>query len=154
MAICRSLTGSLTIKTGAICISTTFHVSAVLVILDLPRSIGPRFTCSEVRSSGALRPRELKMMKRKTYGKLSFWDFTGPKIEQTLIPWLSLTYSRKKHIFPDFQGLEREESKFPDFPGFPWPVRTLGTVYGDMHLKDLLGSFVRVGYRIPVPISI
>ena len=22
---------------------------------------------------------------------------------------------------------------------------------GDMHLKDLLGSFVRVGYRIPVP---
>ena len=25
-----------------------------------------------------------------------------------------------------------------------------GTVYGDMHLKDL-GSFVRVGYRIPVP---
>ena len=26
-----------------------------------------------------------------------------------------------------------------------------GTVYGDMHLKDLLGSFVRVGYRIPVP---
>ena len=26
-----------------------------------------------------------------------------------------------------------------------------GTVYGDMHLKDLLGSFVRVGYRIAVP---
>ena len=26
-----------------------------------------------------------------------------------------------------------------------------GTVYADMHLKDLLGSFVRVGYRIPVP---
>ena len=26
-----------------------------------------------------------------------------------------------------------------------------GTGYGDMHLKDLLGSFVRVGYRIPVP---
>ena len=26
-----------------------------------------------------------------------------------------------------------------------------GTVYGDMHLKDLLGSFVRVGYRILVP---
>ena len=26
-----------------------------------------------------------------------------------------------------------------------------GTVYGDLHLKDLLGSFVRVGYRIPVP---
>ena len=25
------------------------------------------------------------------------------------------------------------------------------TVYGDMHLKDLQGSFVRVGYRIPVP---
>ena len=25
------------------------------------------------------------------------------------------------------------------------------TVYGDMHLKDLLGSFVRVGYRIQVP---
>ena len=25
-----------------------------------------------------------------------------------------------------------------------------GTVYGDMYLKDLLGSFVRVGYRIPV----
>ena len=24
-------------------------------------------------------------------------------------------------------------------------------VYGVMHLKDLLGSFVRVGYRIPVP---
>ena len=24
-----------------------------------------------------------------------------------------------------------------------------GTVYGEMHLKDLLGSFVRVGYRIP-----
>ena len=24
-------------------------------------------------------------------------------------------------------------------------------VYGEMHLKDLLGSFVRVGYRIPVP---
>ena len=24
-----------------------------------------------------------------------------------------------------------------------------GTVYGDMHLKDLLGSFVRVRYRIP-----
>ena len=23
-------------------------------------------------------------------------------------------------------------------------------LYGDMHLKDLLGSFVRVGYRIPV----
>ena len=22
---------------------------------------------------------------------------------------------------------------------------------GEMHLKDLLGSFVRVGYRIPVP---
>ena len=27
--------------------------------------------------------------------------------------------------------------------------RTVGTVYGEMHLKDLLGSFVRVGYRIP-----
>ena len=26
-----------------------------------------------------------------------------------------------------------------------------GTVYGEMHLKDLLGSFVGVGYRIPVP---
>ena len=26
-----------------------------------------------------------------------------------------------------------------------------GTVYGEMHLKDLLGSFVRVGYRILVP---
>ena len=26
-----------------------------------------------------------------------------------------------------------------------------GTVYGDMHLKDLLGSIVRVGYHIPVP---
>ena len=26
-----------------------------------------------------------------------------------------------------------------------------GTVYGDMHLKDLLRSIVRVGYRIPVP---
>ena len=26
-----------------------------------------------------------------------------------------------------------------------------GTVYGEMYLKDLLGSFVRVGYRIPVP---
>ena len=26
-----------------------------------------------------------------------------------------------------------------------------GTVYGDMHLKDLLGSIVRVGYRIPFP---
>ena len=26
-----------------------------------------------------------------------------------------------------------------------------GTVYGEMHLKDLLGSFVRIGYRIPVP---
>ena len=25
-----------------------------------------------------------------------------------------------------------------------------GTVYGDIHLKDLVGSFVRVGYRIPV----
>ena len=23
--------------------------------------------------------------------------------------------------------------------------------HGEMHLKDLLGSFVRVGYRIPVP---
>ena len=26
-----------------------------------------------------------------------------------------------------------------------------GTVYGDMHLKDLLGLIVRVGYHIPVP---
>ena len=26
-----------------------------------------------------------------------------------------------------------------------------GTVYGEMYLKDLLGSFVRVGYRIPAP---
>ena len=26
-----------------------------------------------------------------------------------------------------------------------------GTVYGGMHLKDLLGAFVRVGYRITVP---
>ena len=26
-----------------------------------------------------------------------------------------------------------------------------GTVYGDMHLKDLLESIVRIGYRIPVP---
>ena len=26
-----------------------------------------------------------------------------------------------------------------------------GTVNREMHLKDLLGSFVRVGYRIPVP---
>ena len=26
-----------------------------------------------------------------------------------------------------------------------------GTVYGEMHLKNLLGSLVRVGYRIPVP---
>ena len=25
-----------------------------------------------------------------------------------------------------------------------------GTVYGDMHLKDLLGSIAREGYRIPV----
>ena len=29
-----------------------------------------------------------------------------------------------------------------------------GTVYGEMHLKNLLGSFVRVGYRIPFPDSI
>ena len=28
-----------------------------------------------------------------------------------------------------------------------------GTVYGEMHLNDLLGSFVRVGYRIPVPVA-
>ena len=27
----------------------------------------------------------------------------------------------------------------------------VGTVCGDMHLKDFLGSIVRVGYRIPVP---
>ena len=26
-----------------------------------------------------------------------------------------------------------------------------GTVYADMHLKDFLGSIVRVWYRIPVP---
>ena len=26
-----------------------------------------------------------------------------------------------------------------------------GTVYGEMHLKDLLGSFIRVGYRNAVP---
>ena len=26
-----------------------------------------------------------------------------------------------------------------------------GTVYGDMHLRDLRGSIVRVGYHIPVP---
>ena len=26
-----------------------------------------------------------------------------------------------------------------------------GTVYGDMHLKDLMGSFVRVGYCTSVP---
>ena len=26
-----------------------------------------------------------------------------------------------------------------------------GTVYGDMHLKDLCGSIARVGYCIPVP---
>ena len=26
-----------------------------------------------------------------------------------------------------------------------------GTVYGDMHLKDLLGSIIRVGYRISDP---
>ena len=26
-----------------------------------------------------------------------------------------------------------------------------GTEYGEMHLKDLLGSFVRVGYRILFP---
>ena len=26
-----------------------------------------------------------------------------------------------------------------------------GTVYGDIHLKDLLGSIVKIGYRIPVP---
>ena len=26
-----------------------------------------------------------------------------------------------------------------------------GIVYGEMHLKDLLGSFVRVGYHIPFP---
>ena len=26
-----------------------------------------------------------------------------------------------------------------------------GSVYGDIHLKDLLGSIVRVGYCIPVP---
>ena len=35
-----------------------------------------------------------------------------------------------------------------DFPK-GWVV--CGTVYGEMHLKDLLGSIVRVGYRIPVP---
>ena len=28
---------------------------------------------------------------------------------------------------------------------------SMQTVYGDIHLKDLLGSFVRVGYRSPVP---
>ena len=26
-----------------------------------------------------------------------------------------------------------------------------GTVYGDMYLKDILGSIARVGYCIPVP---
>ena len=30
-------------------------------------------------------------------------------------------------------------------------VKKAGTVYGDMHLKDLLGSIVRVGYCISVP---
>ena len=28
--------------------------------------------------------------------------------------------------------------------------QNFGTVYDDMHLKNLLGSIVRVGYRIPV----
>ena len=31
------------------------------------------------------------------------------------------------------------------------PGSGCGTVYGEIYLKDILGSFVRVGYRIPVP---
>ena len=33
-------------------------------------------------------------------------------------------------------------------------VARLSNCYGDMHLKDILGSFVRVGYRIRSRISI
>ena len=39
---------------------------------------------------------------------LIFHDFQGPKIE-----------------FHDFSGLENEILKSHDFPGFPWPARTL-----------------------------
>ena len=39
---------------------------------------------------------------------LIFHDFQGPKIE-----------------FHDFPGLENEILKSHDFPGFPWPARTL-----------------------------
>ena len=39
-----------------------------------------------------------------------------------MIPWFSLTFSRKKNS-PDFQGPEREKLNFADFSGFPRPVK-------------------------------
>ena len=45
-------------------------------------------------------------------------------------------------------GLEFRRAQLPDF----LKDRVVcGTVYGDMHLNDILGSFVRVAYCIPVP---
>jgi hypothetical protein len=41
------------------------------------------------------------------------------------IPWHFPDIPNETIIFPDFQDLEKDKSKFPDFPGFPWWVRTL-----------------------------
>ena len=50
--------------------------------------------------------------------------------------WHAMRYGRSLAVQPDcLKGRE-----------------VCGTVYGDMHLKDLLGSFVRVGYCILVPV--
>ena len=40
---------------------------------------------------------------------------------------------------------------FAVLPDFLKDRIVCGTVYGDMYLNDILGSFVRVAYCIPVP---
>ena len=57
--------------------------------------------------------------------------------------------------FPDFHlvlyGLCCRKSTIMDLTNCLKGRVVCGTVYGEMHLKDLLGSFVRVGYCIPFP---
>ena len=66
----------------------------------------------------------------------------GWVIPKTIIKMVQTAYLRDTHALGKGFGSAARLSN---------GMVVCGTVYGDMHLKDLLGSIARVGSCIPVP---
>ena len=70
----------------------------------------------------------------------------GRVIPKTIIKMVQIASCMARNAL----GLEfGSAARLSKWSGSVW--NCLWGVYGDMHLKDLLGSIVRVGYCIPVP---